>query len=1003
MRAKSCGRLRNGRWLLIGLVSGSLALAGVPGDDDDLARELPRIPSMSTDQALKSFQIQPGFRLSLAAAEPLVTDPVSACYDADGRLYVVEMRGYPYPENSPTGNVRRLEDTNGDGTFDKSTVFADGLSWPTGVLASDGGVFITVAPDIIYAKDTNGDGVADLQRVMFSGFGTQNVQGLVNGLIWGPDGWIYGTSSSNGGEIQNRTHPDQKLVSVRGQDFRFRPDGSAFEAIAGGGQFGHAFDDWGHRFTCNNSNHIRQIVLEPGDLASNPALTVPSVIQDIAVEGPAAPVFRISAPEPWRVVRTRQRVADPEMLAKLAPTERFAAGFFTSATGVTIYRGTAYPAEYQGNAFIGDVGANLVHRKLLAARGAEFQATRADQNVEFLASPDNWFRPVNFVNTPSGTLLILDMYRETIEHPFSIPEPIKKHLDLTSGRDKGRLYELLPESFQRRPAPHLSQATSAELASLLDDPDAWWRETAQRLLLERRDPAAIALVRNQVTQAKRPQGRVHALWTLAALGALSDADLLATVRDSNPHVRQQVAALFRTLKAPGRALEDRVAGLATDPDAGVRFQVALALGSMAVTPDRPLREQLAILERDATDPWTRLAVYASAAGTQATSLLIAVLGLTPPSAEGRGMAQSLAELIGAGGSVSDVELALGWASDTAVDSRSRHALIRGLGRGLQRAGKSLRALVSQSPRPELTTAFAEAAQQASDNSLELSARVDAIQIVGLGPLETTMATLPELLDARQPTELQMAALRALGEQADPRVGPAVIERWKAISPGTQREAVEVLLARPERLNALLDAVEAKQVPAGALEPTRRKGLLEHANAQIQARAAKLFGGELQSDRAAVIASFKPALALEGQPASGRGLFQKACAPCHKAEGQGEAIGPDLATVVGRTAEDLIVHIIDPNREVLPQYLDYSVATTDGRIFTGLIASETPGAVTLKRAGNVTDVIARPQIEAIASSGRSLMPEGLEKALSHQDLADLIGFLKSIQPAAPATK
>ena len=439
MRAKSCGRLRNGRWLLIGLVSGSLALAGVPGDDDDLARELPRIPSMSTDQALKSFQIQPGFRLSLAAAEPLVTDPVSACYDADGRLYVVEMRGYPYPENSPTGNVRRLEDTNGDGTFDKSTVFADGLSWPTGVLASDGGVFITVAPDIIYAKDTNGDGVADLQRVMFSGFGTQNVQGLVNGLIWGPDGWIYGTSSSNGGEIQNRTHPDQKLVSVRGQDFRFRPDGSAFEAIAGGGQFGHAFDDWGHRFTCNNSNHIRQIVLEPGDLASNPALTVPSVIQDIAVEGPAAPVFRISAPEPWRVVRTRQRVADPEMLAKLAPTERFAAGFFTSATGVTIYRGTAYPAEYQGNAFIGDVGANLVHRKLLAARGAEFQATRADQNVEFLASPDNWFRPVNFVNTPSGTLLILDMYRETIEHPFSIPEPIKKHLDLTSGRDNAGL------------------------------------------------------------------------------------------------------------------------------------------------------------------------------------------------------------------------------------------------------------------------------------------------------------------------------------------------------------------------------------------------------------------------------------------------------------------------------------------------------------------------------------------------------------------------------------
>ena len=327
---QSMNRFRN--WLKLG--SGLALILGVGAfaaddKDDDLAKELPRIPAVSTDQALKSFQIHPGFQMVLAASEPVVLDPVSASYDADGRLYVVEMRGYPYPENSPTGRVRLLEDTDGDGTFEKSTVFVDGLSWPTGVVASDGGVFITVAPDIIYAKDTNGDGVADVNRVMFSGFGTQNVQGLLNGLMWGPDGWIYGTSSSNGGEILNRTHPDHKPVSVRGQDFRFKPDGSVFEAIAGGGQFGHAFDDWGHRFTCNNSNHIRQIVLEPRDLAQNPALIVPSVIRDIAVEGPAAPVFRISAPEPWRVVRTRQRVADPEMLAKLAPTERFAAGFFT--------------------------------------------------------------------------------------------------------------------------------------------------------------------------------------------------------------------------------------------------------------------------------------------------------------------------------------------------------------------------------------------------------------------------------------------------------------------------------------------------------------------------------------------------------------------------------------------------------------------------------------------------------------------------------------------------
>ncbi len=280
--------------------------------DVDLAKELPRIKPLTVAEALRSFQLHAGFRLEAVATEPLVTDPVSACYDADGRLYVVEMRGYPYPENSPTGSVKRLEDIDGDGRFDRATIFVDGLSWPTSVVPYDGGVFIAVAPDIIYAKDTDGDGVADVRKIVFTGFASQNVQGLVNGLLWGPDGWIYGVASSNGGDIKNLSTPDAKPVSVRGRDFRFRPDGSAFEAISGGGQFGHAFDDWGHRFTCTNSNHIRQIVLPSTYLDRNPALAGVPVVADIAKEGPAAPVFRISQAEPWRIVRTRQRAADPE-------------------------------------------------------------------------------------------------------------------------------------------------------------------------------------------------------------------------------------------------------------------------------------------------------------------------------------------------------------------------------------------------------------------------------------------------------------------------------------------------------------------------------------------------------------------------------------------------------------------------------------------------------------------------------------------------------------------
>ncbi|MDB5351812.1 MAG: putative rane-bound dehydrogenase [Planctomycetota bacterium] len=989
------------RFLGIAAIGCMITLGFLPFVDEDLSKELPRIKAIPASEAIASFQIHPGFRLHPAAVEPLVTDPVSACYDADGRLYVVEMRGYPYPENTPTGNVRLLEDTDGDGTFDKSTIFLDGLSWPTGVVPFDGGAFIAVAPDILYAKDTNGDGVADVKKVMFRGFGTQNVQGLVNGLLWGPDGWIYGVSGGNGGDILNATRPGSKPVSVRGRDFRFRPDGSAFEAISGGGQFGHAFDDWGNRFTCNNSNHIRQIVLPSKAVEANPALVVPAVLTDIAVEGPAAKVFRISQPEPWRVVRTRQRAADPEMRKRLPPTELFAFGFFTSATGVTIYRGTAFPSEYQGNAFIGDVGGNLVHRKILRPKGSIFEAIRADENLEFLASKDNWFRPVNFANTPSGTLLVLDMYRETIEHPLSIPEPIKKHLDLTSGKDRGRIYELLPLTFKRRAKPALSQASTEQLVTHLADRDAWWRETAQRLLIERRDPLAVPLMKKMADVRPSALGRVHAIWTLSALGHLTEADVLLALRDPEARVRAQSAALSNTLRPGSRDLEFAVARLADDPDAAVRFQVALAPKSEEH--GGPLTEQAKILRRDAADPWTRFAVYSSATGARSSQLLVQSclrdpFGRTPG---GRIVAEELGEIVGAGNDSSSIERSLSIVADASVGPHVPRAMVIGLGRGLQRVGRSLRTIVEKSGNREaIGKIFDQAARDAASDQ-DAPARVDAIRILGVGaPTEACLRVLPPLLDARQPVEVQLAALQAMASLSDPAVGRLVAEHWKGLSPSARREAAEVLFARPERLSAMMDAIEAKSFPANEVEPARRKQILAHPVAKLRERARRVLGTDPKADRSRVIGAFQPALTLGGNRQKGRSVFEKTCATCHKADGLGESVGPDLATVTGRTPEDLLIHILDPNREVNPQYLDYSVATSDGRIVTGLIASETANSVTLRRAAGATDVIPRTQIEAIASTGVSLMPDGLETGLTHQDFADLVAFLRDLQASPP---
>jgi putative membrane-bound dehydrogenase-like protein len=977
--------------------AGSVALAG----DENLARELPRIKPLEVSAALKSFRVHAGFRLEPVAVEPMVTDPVSVCYDADGRLYVVEMRGYPFPENTPSGNVTLLEDRDGDGTFETRTIFVAGLSWPTAIVPYDAGVFIAAAPEILYAKDTDGDGVADVKKVLFTGFGTENVQGLLNGLLWGPDGWIYGVTSSNGGLIRNLTRPLDKPVPVRGRDFRFKPDGSAFEAVSGGGQFGHAFDDWGHRFTCNNSNHARQIVLPSHDLARNPVLIAPVVVEDIAAEGPAAPVFRISPPEPWRVVRTRQRLADPVLSKSLAPTERFAAGYFTSATGITVYRGSAYPAEYRGNLFVGDVGGNLVHRKMLTVKGAVFQAVRADAGVEFLASTDNWFRPVNFANSPDGTLLILDMYRETIEHPLSIPDPIKKHLDLTSGRDRGRLYELVYSRGRRRRSPRLSKARASELVQTLADPDAWWRETAQRLLVERQDQSAVEALRGLVARRPNALARMHALWTLDCLGALDLPSVASGLTDPEPRVREQAVRLARRLIRGDGALLASLLKLTEDPDPMVRFQLALCLGEAGTDPQR-ISALAAIAVRDAGSPWTRIAVLSSISGRAAD--LLEMLAAQPgffADAAGFAWLDELGFLVGAAQKPAELGATFDRLDTASLSPAASMRLVLALARGLERTEGSSARLFREGSSPWIASLVARAAEIIGSDSPP-NDRQAAVRLVALADPKSARKSLPSLLDAREPNAVQISALQALAGILDRAAAQQVVAHWKQMSPTVRREAIEVLLSRREATEILVEAIAGRAIAAADVDSNRWAQLRSHRDAAIRARVGQILDSQAvpSRDRGPVISMYRLAIGLTGQPDRGREVFLKLCATCHQAEGRGIDVGPGLATVSHRSPEDLLVHILDPNREVAPNYVNYNVATQSGRVLSGIIAAESSGALVLKRAEGATDVIPRDQIETIRSTGVSLMPEGLETGLSPGDLADLIAFVRSIRPPAP---
>lgn len=909
----------------------------------DYAAELPRVTPLEAEEALEQFTLLRGFRIELVAAEPLVVDPIALAFDADGGLFVVEMRGYSERRDDNAGTIRRLADGDGDGTFEQSTVFADGLSWPTAIACYGGGIFVGAAPDILYLEDTNGDGRADRREVVFTGFGTGNVQGLLNSFRWGLDSRIHGATSNSGGSVRPASDPRATPLALRGRDFSFDPRAGTIRAESGGGQHGACFDDWGRRFVCSNSDHAQQVLFTDGDVARNPFLRAPSARVSIAADGAQADVFRTSPVEPWRRVRTRLRVKG----LIPGPVERGgqAAGYFTSATGITIYRGDAWPAEYIGQLFVGDVGGNLLHRKVLRRNGLVFAATRATAGREFLTSSDPWFRPVQCANGPDGNLYIADMYREVIEHPHSLAPLIKKHLDLTSGDDRGRIYRVVHADGDRRPVPRLSTASTRRLVALLAHPNAWHRETAARLLHERADSSARASLALVARTAGDARGRLHALHALAGIGGLTPALLLDAMRDEDARVRAHAVRLAAPLADRSVDLRDRLLAMVDDPDLGTRYELAFALGDLT---DAARLPALAALARtDGGERWMRLAIASSVAlGADA------LLALLEESGANESPASLIAEL-------------------------SHLALASGTG---PRSADSLREL--------LATAHA----RATDPSLAPGARADSIRALALDEPREALETLCPLVDPRAPLEVQLAAIQTLARIDLPATGTHLLDALGSLGPTARLESLAALFSREAWVHALLDALAAGSVRLEWLDASHARFLRSHESETVRERAGALLARAPSSERSAVLARFQPALALDGDPVRGEAFFTAKCATCHRHRGAGVDVGPELATALHRGAAAILADVIDPNREVDPRYQDYMVRTIDGRSVTGIIVAESAATVTLARTGGVTDIILRHEIDEIRSSGLSLMPEGLETDLDQQAVADLLAFI-----------
>ncbi|MFK5973883.1 MAG: HEAT repeat domain-containing protein [Flavobacteriaceae bacterium] len=567
---------------------------------------------LSPEESMKTFQFADNFKAEIFASEPLVIDPVSMQFDGNGNAYVVGMLD-AYKENSAKGKGRivMLKDTNGDGRADTSTVFIDSIWEATSVLPWKGGLLVCAAPNITYFKDTDGDGRADLKEVLFTGFFNKNEEAQITNLRFGIDNWIYANNAGHAGEISFSRKPDAPRLNVLGADFRFRLDRNEFERSTGPGQFGLAIDDWGHRFFTTNTLHIREVVVPLRYLERNPYLpaSAKSKIQNISDHDLL--INQLSKTPYWRQERTERRNKDYQE-NNLDRVEH-ARGHFSGASGGTYYGGDKLPKEYYGNIFTGDVAAGIVHRDILSVVDDEpyMVAKRGEKEKEFMATTDSWFRPVNFSVGPDGYLYAIDMYRQHIETPMSIPEDLQKTMNFNAGNKHGRIYRIVPEvgGAYKPINPNLNNATSSELVKALTHENRWWNLTAQRLLLERQDKSVLPEVRSLFAQNENPRFRLHALYVLEGMDALDAGTVKAAMKDSSPGVRENAAILSERFPSCLSQLKEMI----HDSSIRVAFQATLSLGQFKDNTAIPALAKA--LELHGQSSWFRTAVLSSAAGS----------------------------------------------------------------------------------------------------------------------------------------------------------------------------------------------------------------------------------------------------------------------------------------------------------------------------------------------------------------------------------------------------
>ena len=947
------------------------------------AEDGPRSPL----EEASSFQLaDPTLTIELVASEPNIVSPVAGSWDEHGKLFVAEMTDYP---SAPTGGrIRCLEDRDHNGHYETATTFAEGLPFPNGVLAMDGGVLVTAAPNIWFLVDRDGDGVADDKRVVLTGFAEGNQQLRANGLLLGLDGWIYVANGRSGGAIRRPDELEDKAIPLGQSDLRFRFPTGEFELVTGMSQFGMGRNDLGDRFLSWNTVPLRQVVIEDRFLARNPHWAAP--------EGWVS----LIAPENGRIFSAAPR---PTTFNK-EPVD-----FFNASCGTMIFRGAGLGGHYRGNAFVCEPLTNLVHRSILTRNQAtcEVQLLEGNDNREFLASTDPWFHPVHLATGPDDALYVFDFYRKWVEHPQFVAESLRNGVDFRIGAANGRIWRIRPKS----PIPEVPISSKTPGAMLptqwiaaLEDPMSWRRETASRLLaswLREHDQDAdlVKQLKALVLDEAKPElARISALWLLGNQRQLDEATLLTTMNSEFPTIRETAVRVAEECPFVSERIEAELVRLSTDSSERVRLQAVLGLGRYS-SHDATRALAKAAINPDNGAPMA-MAIVSGLAGRKGLFLETLLEGYTGSQRDARPFAWMSEAAMVAGIECDPTEIR------RIVDSHLKSlprlplefaspyfaSLFLGLEQGMKRRSDGFRLAELLPEHREnlgsLQNSWRELATKEDDDAVRC---LQAIALMDPVDARNTSIQLLTQTDGLHPKSVE-SAIQAIVANEGPMGYQGVIDRWNTLGVRTRQILLDACIRRDDLAPMVLGALEDDRVDPSEVDLTLRNLLTTHKDESVRTRAVAIFPPIDRTQRQAVINQYLSAIPRTGDRAKGEIVFKASCSKCHSFASFGNRVGPELSGIGRKPRETLIVDILDPSRELAPDFRQVTIELSSGDVRSGILVSESKGSLVLRRSGGVEDRILRSDVDRLTHSPLSLMPDGFERELNPVDVANLLEYL-----------